>query len=374
MSLFLEYHLIQNFAPSNLNRDDTGSPKDAIFGGHRRARISSQSWKRSVRQDFANLQLLPENLGVRTKKLQSLLADRLSGKGTDEEVATKIEIALAAAGLKLEENGKTQYLLFLGEQEIAAFAELVEQYWDSLVAGEAKGKKEAKAALPKEVTDKAKEILNGGKAVDVALFGRMLADLPKANQDAACQVAHAISTHRAEREFDYFTAVDDKGDEDETGAGMIGQVEFNSATFYRYAVLDANKLLGNLQQDRELALSAIEAFTLAMARAIPSGKQNSFAAHNPPQFIGICLRRTTPLSLANAFEKPVRATMDTSLSEQSVKALAAYEEQLASVYGSDDDQWIYLDLTALWEKGASTTNLSELAQKAKALIAAQLKE
>jgi CRISPR-associated protein Cas7/Cse4/CasC subtype I-E len=97
--------------------------------------------------------------------------------------------------------------------------------------------------------------------VDVALFGRMLADLPSVNQDAACQVAHAISTHRVEREFDYFTAVDDKGDADETGAGMIGQVEFNSATLYRYAVLDLHKLLANLQGDRELALSAVAAFT-----------------------------------------------------------------------------------------------------------------
>ena len=365
MSLFLEYHLIQNFAPSNLNRDDTGSPKDAIFGGHRRARISSQSWKRSVRQDFANLQLLPENLGVRTKKLQSLLADRLSGKGTDEEVATKIEIALAAAGLKLEENGKTQYLLFLGEQEIAAFAELVEQYWDSLVAGEAKGKKEAKAALPKEITDKAKEILNGGKAVDVALFGRMLADLPKANQDAACQVAHAISTHRAEREFDYFTAVDDKGDEDETGAGMIGQVEFNSATFYRYAVLDVNKLFENLQADRELTLSSVSAFTEAIARAIPTCKQNSFAAHNPPEFIGVSVRHGSPLNLANAFERPITSRPGKAITQQSVEHLAAYEEQLAAAYADADDKWLFLDLTSLWpqEKGDRASSLRELVQK-----------
>src|SRR5690606_16261656 len=141
-------------------------------------------------------------------------------------------------------------------------------------------------------------------------FGRMLADLPEVNQDAACQVAHALSTHRVEREFDYFTAVDDKGGADETGAGMIGQVEFNSATFYRYAVIDAHKLLSNLQQDRDLTLAAVHAFTQAIARAIPTGKQNTFAAHNPPSFIGVTCRHSGPINLANAYEKPISAKYD----------------------------------------------------------------
>lgn len=110
-------------------------------------------------------------------------------------------------------------------------------------------------------------MLDGEKAVDIALFGRMLADLPVANQNAACQVAHAISTHRVEREFDYFTAVDDRSGDDETGVGMIGQVEFNSATFYRYAVLDLNKLHENLQGDGDLVLCAVETFAKAMALA-----------------------------------------------------------------------------------------------------------
>jgi CRISPR system Cascade subunit CasC len=375
MSLFLEFHIIQNFAPSNLNRDDTGSPKDAIFGGHRRARVSSQSWKRVTRLEFGKFNLLPEqSLGVRTKKLKALLAEQLKDKGSAEEVAAKIQTALAAVGLKLEDDGKTQYLLFLGKKEIVAFAELISQHWDALVSGgEKKGKKEAKAALPKEVTGKANAILNGGKAVDVALFGRMLADLPKANQDAACQVAHAISTHRVEREFDYFTAVDDEGDKDETGAGMIGQVEFNSATFYRYAVLDVNKLFGNLQQDRDLALSAVEAFALAMAQAIPTGKQNSFAAQNLPAFIGVCLRHAAPLSLANAFEKPVAPRSDKALSEQSVERLADYEAKLAAMYGAENDRWVFLEVdTALWGKGDKAATLTELAKKVRALVDEEL--
>lgn len=372
MSLFLEFHLIQNFAPSNLNRDDTGAPKDAIFGGQRRARVSSQCFKRAVRLAASEHELLPQaNRGIRTKKLKALLLERLAGRDV-EEAGAKIEVALAAAGLKVKDDGKTEYLLFLGEGEVSAFAALIEQHWDELpVGGDKKSKKDAKASLPAEIVKKAKALLDGGKAVDVALFGRMLADLPSVNQDAACQVAHAISTHRVEREFDYFTAVDDKGDADETGAGMIGQVEFNSATLYRYAVLDLRKLLANLQGDRELALSAVEAFTRALALAIPSGKQNSFAAHNPPEFAGLCLRHATPLSLANAFEKPVAPRADQALTEQSVERLAVYEGKLAAVYGSEKDQWLSLDLTGRWPagKGETVANLTTLAQRARAVAA-----
>lgn len=373
MSMFIEFHLIQNFAPSNLNRDDTGAPKDAIFGGQRRARVSSQCFKRAIRLAAAEHDLVPQaNRGIRTKKLKNLLLERLSGRDADE-AAGKIEAALGAAGLKLKDDGKTEYLLFLGENEVAAFADLIDQHWDELVVGgEKKSKKDAKASVPGEIVKKAKSLLDGGKAVDVALFGRMLADLPAVNQNAACQVAHSISTHRVEREFDYFTAVDDKGDEDETGAGMIGQVEFNSATFYRYAVLDVNKLHDNLQGDRELALSAVEAFTQALVRAIPSGKQNSFAAHNAPEFIGVCLRHATPLNLANAFEKPVRPKADDSLTAQSVGELASYEDKLAAVYASPQDQWLYLDLTGRWPqgKGEAQTSLAALAQRVRELAAA----
>lgn len=310
-----------------------------------------------------------ENRGIRTRKLKKLLLERLAHRPA-EEVEGRIETALAATGLKLKDDGKTEYLLFLGEGEIAGLAALVEEHWEELVpvggnngSGKKAGKKQAKASAPAEVQQKAKKLLDGAKAVDVALFGRMLADLPQVNQHAACQVAHAISTHRVDREFDYFTAVDDKGDEDETGAGMIGQVEFNSATFYRYAVIDARKLAANLQGDRDLALSALAAFTQAMVRAIPTGKQNSFAAHNAPAFVGICLRRGSPLNLANAFEKPVSPRTDAALSDLSVEALAAHAKQLGAVYGHASDQWAYLDLSGRWSgEGDQAATLEELTQ------------
>lgn len=372
MSLFLEFHLIQNFAPSNLNRDDTGAPKDAVFGGQRRARVSSQCIKRAVRLAAAAQDLVPPaNRGVRTKNLKDLLLQRMGGRDP-QEAAARIEVTLASAGLKLKDDGKTEYLLFLGEGEIAALVGLIEQHWNELVVStEKKSKKDAKAGVAPEIGKAVKALMDGGKAVDVALFGRMLADMPAVNQDAACQVAHAISTHRVEREFDYFTAVDDKGADDETGAGMIGQVEFNSATFYRYAVLDLRKLLANLQGDRELALSAVRAFTLALARAVPSGKQNSFAAHNPPEFVGLCLRHVAPMNLANAFEKPIAARREEGLTGQSVRELAAYEAKLAAVYASPQDQWVTLDLSGQWPagRGVAQSTLQSLAEGARELAA-----
>ena len=159
--------------------------------------------------------------------------------------------------------------------------------------------------------------------MDVALFGRMLADMPEKNQNAACQVAHAISTHSVEREFDFYTAVDDLKPEDTAGADMMGTVEFNSACFYRYAVVDWEKLVENLQNDTELAAKGLRAFLEGFVVAEPTGKQNTFAAHNPPEFVAVSVRRNTaPRNLANAFETAVRVRKDESLTRKSAEELA----------------------------------------------------
>jgi CRISPR system Cascade subunit CasC len=364
MSLFVEFHVIQSFAPSNLNRDDTGAPKDAMFGGYRRARVSSQCFKRSMRLHVnGSGQLASHTLGVRTKKLRQLLLQALVERGQAEGADARIAAALDAVGMSLDDQGKTQYLLFLGRVEIQAMADLIVKHWDALAPAPAtdaakKTKKQAKSAAPDAVKKGMEKLLDGGKAVDVALFGRMLADLPEANQHAACQVAHAISTHRVEREFDYFTAVDDEGGADETGAGMIGTVEFNAATLYRYAVVDLGKLTHNLQGDAALAEQGLIAFAEAMVRALPTGKQNSFAAHNPPSFVGVALRHGSPLNLANAFERPVAPRPDKPLTEQSVAALAAHEQQMARFYGQPDDRWAVLDATGAWPAGAGQTMTS----------------
>ncbi|MCL7462697.1 type I-E CRISPR-associated protein Cas7/Cse4/CasC [Pseudomonas sp. NW5] len=386
MSLFVEFHLIQNFAPSNLNRDDTGAPKDALFGGYRRARVSSQCQKKNVRDWFKSSDLLGnEVIGVRTRYLDRLLETELKAIGLQDCSLFNEVVKLSAKSKKKsdeqdkaadkEDSGEKalSYLLFVSATEVESFRAVIAEHAESLLA--LAGKKKIK---PTDIPDALKKdtlaCLARSRAVDIALFGRMLADLRSANQYAACQVAHAISTHKVEREFDYFTAVDEALRPDESGAAMINYTEFNSATFYRYAVVDAGKLRSNLQGDRELTLAALKAFTQAMVRAIPTGKQNTFAAHNLPAFVGVCLRHASPINLANAFESPVRPQADKSLTEQSVQAMAEHEGKLANVYADARDRWAVLDLSTAWPqgKGEALANLDALASWVSEQVAAEL--
>lgn len=350
MSKLIELHIIQSFAPANLNRDDTGAPKDCWFGGVRRARISSQCIKRATRNYFSVADLLSDDeLGKRTRLVCKELARYLAEKGSEEQARSVAATVVKAVGLEVTSEGETQYLVFWGPDEIAALAALAKKHWDDLVKikptpkdEETKRGKAKKKELAKGVTDEfkklAEKVLTIPKAADVALFGRMLADLPTKNIDAACQVAHALSTHKTEMEMDYFTAVDDLQSiesEEGAGAGMIGSVSFNAATFYRYADIHLAQLEDNLQGDKELARKAVRAFLKASLEAVPSGKQNSFAAYNPPSFALTVVRaRAMPMSLANAFEDPVRA--EGGFVRPSIERLDDYWGRLAGAYNVKD--------------------------------------
>lgn len=346
----IEAHLLQNFSPSNLNRDDTGSPKDAEFGGFRRARISSQCSKRAVRRYFQGHNLLPSaNRAVRTKRLLEHARQRLKKNGREDSAIDRaIRNGLAAGGLKVDDKNLTQYLLFLGEGEITRFVALVDQHFEALAkeaekpeetpgGGKKKTARQQKAAAKEAVSDEVRKavpaLFDGGKAADLGLFGRMLADLPEKNVDAACQVAHALSTNKLHSmEMDYYTAVDDINN-DNPGADMIGTVEFNSACFYRYANLDLGQLRKNLQGDAELAKTTTAAFLQAFIHAIPTGKQNSFAAHNPPSLVFAVVRDGPPVSLANAFVKPVQPGRHGDLVSLSIQAMDDYYGRLVRMYG-----------------------------------------
>ncbi len=343
----IEVHLIQNVAPANLNRDDTGSPKDAIFGGYRRARLSSQSQKRAVRLAFRDL-LPEEDRAVRTRKLLDRLADSLTRAGKTPDEATAVaRVALEGLGLGFK-GTESEYLLFLGNREVEKIAETILGHWEALAtlarSGE-EGRGKGKVKLPDPVKKAFEALFDGGKAVDLALFGRMLADRAEWNVDAAAQVAHAISTHKVEREFDFYTAVDDLNPKEETGAGMMGDVEFYSATFYRYAQVDLAKLAENLQGDADLAARGVEAFLRAFVSTLPSGKQNSFAAHNPPDLVQISLSEGAPRNLANAFAKPVWPGREMDLIATSVKALDEYAGKLNKAYGDPARVAVVLNLT-----------------------------
>jgi len=359
MKTLIEIHALQNFAPSNLNRDDTGAPKDALFGGTRRARVSSQCLKRAVRQHFTGLveqnALASEDLALRTKRVLDVITESLVKKGRPEaEAIEKVRLALAAIELPVKEDGKSEYLLFLGQREVSNIADMIDEKWGSITANvtaptegkkPGKAKKQAAQSADPDLKKALNKVFNGGKAVDVALFGRMLADMPEKNQNAACQVAHAISTHSVEREFDFYTAVDDLKPEDTAGADMMGTVEFNSACFYRYAVVDWEKLKENLQGDAELAAKGLRAFLEGFVVAEPTGKQNTFAAHNPPEFVTVSVRRNTaPRNLANAFETAVFVKKGESLTRKSADELAKKGKALQAAFGGEEKTFV-LNLT-----------------------------
>lgn len=302
MTTFVDVHIIQTVPPSNLNRDESGSPKTAIYGGARRARVSSQAWKRATRVAFANPK--DGNVATRTKRLAGLIADRLifrHGQLGDEQALRIANAMLAPLKLSAKKHAtEVDYLMFVGYGQIDRFVDAIHDV-DALANLDDKQLKAAFEALDLEAP------LLTGHPVDVALFGRMVADATKLNVDAACQVAHAISTHPVETEYDYYTAVDDEKAADESvGAGMIGTVEFNSATLYRYANVNLDALADNLDGDRDraidAALSFVESFTLEM----PSGKSNTFANRTLPHAIVVQVR-DRPMNCATAFEQPIES-------------------------------------------------------------------
>ena len=334
--MFIEIHILQNFAPSNLNRDDTGNPKDTEFGGVRRARISSQCIKRSIRFHPSFAEATKVQPADRTRWLTRLLVRPLTDAGKPEEQARAVAEAYAAHYCGLEKDKKTeQYrtnvLLYLSKNEIDSIVQQLLEKWDEITTSLKDGKSPALDALAK---DQFKALKDRTSAPDIALFGRMLAEKPELNINAACQVAHAISTHRVNMEMDFYTAVDDLTRDDETGAGMMGVTGFNSACFYRYARLDWDQLVKNLNGDQPLARQTVAGFLRAVALAVPTGKQNSFAAQNPPDFmLGVVRTDGQSWSLTNAFETPVRASREGGLTTASIEKLDSYWGRLMKVYG-----------------------------------------
>jgi CRISPR system Cascade subunit CasC len=335
--MILELHLLQSFPVSNLNRDDVGQPKTATFGGVTRGRISSQSLKRAARNLFAEHGLDEHETAVRTKRLRGEAAAVLAERGRDLDQASGVAIAgLEKLGFGVDQTtGLTEYLLFVGHDAITYLAGYCDAHWDDLLAIAAA--KEGKKKPPKVKPDKdalihARRLLDASRAADVALFGRMIADNKDFNVTAASQVAHALSTHAVATEFDFYTAVDDLKPEAESGADMIGTVDFNAACYYRYANLDLDQLRRNLNGDHDLAARAATAWLNAFIHAVPSGKQNSMAALTKPEVLLGVVRDGGAWNLANAFLKPVS---DADVMTASAHRLAAHFTQLRSFYGDD---------------------------------------
>ncbi len=365
--MLIEIHMLQNHAPSNLNRDDSGSPKDCIFGGIRRARISSQCLKRSIRRSPIFIDELGEDLlGIRTRRLPQEIKAMLLAKGVSEELAEIAAEKVTGFGNKEgkeQKDGKTAQVIFLSPQDIQKVAEVMYEVVQNTASAE-----ELKNLKAKELQSKA--TLKGWRPItlDIALFGRMTTSDAFRDVEAAMQVAHAISTNKMDHEFDYFTAVDDlqeseAGGED-TGAGMIGDVEFNSACFYKYISLDFDGLVANMagpkpkqmtnQEKKEyedaysearlIAIKAVKAFLKAAIFTNPSGKQNSFAAHQLPESILVEVRSVkAPVSYANAFIKPAKAYRDKDLLEDSMDKFIQYAEKLNKKYNLESIERLWFN-------------------------------
>lgn len=353
----VDIHILQTVPPSNINRDDTGSPKTATYGGARRARVSSQAWKRATRVAFGHY-LDTAELGVRTKRVVELLAEEITDRAPklSEDAATLAAETFKAVGIEVKAPKKSAksgevpvheagYLVFLSRKQIQNLAS---------AAIEAAGSDDIGKALK---AAKVKDLADREHSVDIALFGRMVADQADLSVDAAAQVAHAISVHPVETEFDYFTAVDDKTYEDETGAGMIGTVEFNSSTLYRYATVDANRLSETLGSVDATA-RAVRAFVEAFARSMPTGKQNTFANRTLPEAVLVQIRETQPINLVGAFENPVRELGSSGRVKRASEALRDEAREIERAYGEHP--------VATWvtRVGTDTASLDDLGTNA----------
>lgn len=321
MTKFIQLHLLTSYPPSNLNRDDLGRPKTAKMGGSERLRVSSQSLKRNWRISDIFQAALGSNSGIRTKMLGCEMEKRFLEAGIADKKAKAWAGEIASAYGKLKKDSvEIEQLAHISPEEYKA----VDTLCAKLIAENRGPGKDDLALLRHE-----------NSAVDIAMFGRMLASSPAFNVEAACQVAHAISVHSVVVEDDYFTAVDDlNSGEEDAGASHIGESAYAAALFYAYICIDKELLVANLGGELELANKAIAALTEAAVKVSPKGKQNSFASRAYASFVLAEKGDQQPRSLSVAFLKPVWSD---DFGNEAIRALMDQANNFDQVYGDCAD-------------------------------------
>ena len=331
MTQFIQLHLLTSYPPSNLNRDDLGRPKTAIIGGTERLRISSQSLKRAWRTSEHFENALGGFKGTRTKRLGAEVHKKLIDAGIKEKDAEQWASAIAAVFGKVKKENplEIEQLAHVSPEEWQAVMSLA----DTLALENREPEKDELALLREKP-----------KAVDIALFGRMLASSPAFNVEAAAQVAHAVTVNQVKIEDDFFTAVDDLNThEEDAGAGHMGDAGFSSGVFYQYICIDRNRLVENLQGDEDLANKAIAALTEAAAKVAPTGKQNSFASRAYTSYLLAEKGSQQPRSLSVAFLKPVRGN---DLMTDAIAALENQRDNFDRMYGDCADERRFMNAYA----------------------------
>ena len=348
--MLYEIHMLKNYPPTNLNRDDTGAPKTCLFGGVMRGRVSSQCLKRSWRTSPSfRAEIGDDNLGIRTRKLPVLVAEKLVEMGVTQEFAEAIQPRLTGIGNKegkeTKDGNATAQVIFYAKEDITAVAVTVKELLDKC-----KTVKDVQKLKAKDIQAAVTGADVRPVTLDIALFGRMVTSDAFRDVEASMQVAHAISTNKVSVESDYFTAMDDMlsgSSMDELGAAMIGDVDFNASCYYVYVSIDTDALAENLKyadNAEKIVRQAIPALLRAMAFTDPSGKQNSFAGHVMPSvFMVECKEKKIPTSMVNAFVEPVGKGSD--LVKQSAEKLAAEVDMTARNFGLEVKErlWFCVD-------------------------------
>lgn len=347
--MLYEIHMLKNYPPTNLNRDDTGAPKTCVFGGATRGRISSQCLKRSWRtSDIFKAEIGEENLGVRTRKLPELIARKLNEMGVDPEYVSAVTPKITGFGNKdgkeTKDGTATAQVIFFSPQDIDSAAQSVKAKIDACAS-----KKEVEKLKAKDLQDAIQDADVRPISLDIALFGRMVTSDAFRDVEASMQVAHAISTNKISVESDYFTAMDDlldQQDSDDKGAAMIGDIDYNASCYYIYAALDTDLLRDNLKYSEDadtIIRKTLPALLDAMAFTNPSGKQNSFAGHVLPSAVMVeCKTKKIPTSMVNAFSRPVSSVDPVA---ESIQKLAEETDMMARNFGLSVDErlWFCVD-------------------------------
>ncbi|MFR9723626.1 type I-E CRISPR-associated protein Cas7/Cse4/CasC [Streptomyces sp. MS19] len=340
---FIDIHVIQSVPVANLNRDDTNSVKTVQYGNAQRTRVSSQSWKRATREKFQ------EEIGeraLRTRRIGERVTRELEERGWPSPLAERAGAHVAAGSSIKFELAKTKdknatvtvsnkvytnALVYVPETAVRDLADIAEEHREQLESAKDIKKPSDKSVLQQAAIDGVLKARNGV----INLFGRMLAEVDDAGVDGAVQVAHALTTHETDVEFDYFSAVDDVSQDwdDATGSGHMGHGQYSAGTFYRFATVDLRELAGNIGDDAASVRELTGAFLGAFIRSLPGAKKNSTAPHTIPGLVHLAVRSDRPLSFAAAFEKPVASSRGEGFEIPSVARLAAYAAQANRMLG-----------------------------------------
>ncbi len=339
----IELHILQSFPVTCLNRDDLGAPKSALFGGVPRARVSSQCWKRAVRV-FAH-EARPELFSAsRSKILGPAIEKAARDLGANEKMVSAVkEIVLDAMNRDEKKQDMVKTLFFFSPKSLENVIrplvtegekKITPEIVEGLLSGDEKKVKKAKAADEKLSKDLLKAFGDGvTDAADIALFGRMVADDASQTVEGATLFSHALSTHAVRSELDFFSAVDDeKKDADDAGAGQLGTIEYSSACYYRYIGVNLDLLNRSNLFDQEQIMTVLENFVRAAILANPSARKNSMFGQTLPSYVLAVKRSGQPISLANAFEKPILAK-NGGFVEPSIAALKKEWADIKAAFG-----------------------------------------